>query len=120
MRRMTAIPVRRNKGSTFMGYLYYHFCAGDLSRTWSTAEIERYLHACGLFPAHKLTSQNPFLDIGLLLIRSRDSFSSRDYDPQLTNYICIVTSEAAIGNAQVQTVLDGLAALLHTEMQEDW
>ena len=103
-----------------MEYLYYHFCAGDLSQTWRTAEIERYLQSTGLFPADSFTSQKPFLDIGLLHIRSRDSFSSRDYDPQLTNYICVVTSTDHIVDAGVQTVLNGLAALLHTDIQEDW
>ena len=103
-----------------MEYLYFHFCSDDLQQTWRTAEIEQYLHGCGLFPADALTAQNPFLDIGLLHIRSRNSFSSRDYDPQLTNYVCIVTSTNHIGDVRVQAVLDGLAALLHSDIQEDW
>ena len=86
-----------------MDYVYFHFRTRDISETWDTAAIEDFLRSTGLFPA--------------------DQFG-KDYDPEKTNYIGIVTSDnwywGIRKDPRIQAVFDGLEALLHTEIQEDW
>ena len=107
-----------------MDYVYYHFRTADISAAWNTTEIEAYLRSCGLFPPDRFTSQKPFLSISLLCVKDYDSWSSRDYDREKTNYISIVTSDdwywGVRKDARIQAVFDGLEALLHTKIQEDW
>ena len=68
-----------------MDYVYYHFKTGDISETWGTAEIERYLRSTGLFPADSFTSQEPFLSISLMHVKDFENWSGNDYDPLKTN-----------------------------------
>lgn len=86
--------------------------------------IEDYLRSTGLFPDDSVTSQKPFLGISLMNVKDYDNWSGKDYDPEKTNYIGIVTSDDwywdNTKNEQIQAVQDGLSALLHTEIQEDW
>ena len=107
-----------------MDYVYYHFKTGDISETWGTAEIERYLRSTGLFPADLFTSQEPFLSISLMHVKDFENWSGNDYDPLKTNYIGIVTSDdwywGARKDARIQAVFDALEQLLHTTIQEDW
>ena len=108
-----------------MDYVYYHFKSGDIAKTWSTAKIEQYLRSTGLFPADRFTAQKPFLSLSLLHVKDfAGGWSSRDYDPEKTNYIGIVTSDnwywGVRKDARIQAVFDGLEQLLHTTIQEDW
>ncbi len=107
-----------------MDYVYFHFRTRDISETWDTAAIEDFLRGTGLFPADTFTSQNPFLSISPMFVKSFDSWNGKDYDPEKTNYIGIVTSDdwywGIRKDPRIQAVFDGLEALLHTEIQEDW
>ncbi len=107
-----------------MDYVYFHFRTRDISETWDTAAIEDFLRGTGLFPADTFTSQKPFLSISLMCVKSFDSWSGKDYDPEKTNYIGIVTSDdwywGIRKDPRIQAVFDGLEALLYTEIQEDW
>lgn len=107
-----------------MDYVYYHFKTGSISETWDTAKIEQYLRSTGLFPADRFTAQNPFLSLSLMNVKDFESWSGRDYDPEKTTYIAVVTSDnwywGVRKDARIQAVFDGLEALLHTEIQEDW
>ncbi len=107
-----------------MDYVYYHFKTGNISETWDTAAIEAFLRSTGLFPAEKLTSQHPFLSISLMCVKDFERWNSEDYDPEKTNYIGIVTTDdlywGVRKDVRIQAVFDGLEALLHTEIQDDW
>ena len=107
-----------------MDYVYYHFRTRDISETWDTAVIEDFLRSTGLFPADTFTSQNPFLSISPMCVKDYDSWNGNDYDPEKTNYIGIVTSDdwywGIRKDPRIQAVFDGLEALLHTKIQEDW
>lgn len=107
-----------------MDYVYFHFRTRDISETWDTAAIEDFLRSTGLFSADRFTSQNPFLSISLMCVKDFERWNSGDYDPEKTNYIGIVTTDdlywGVRKDARIQAVFDGLEALLHTEIQEDW
>ena len=108
-----------------MDYVYYHFKTNRISETWDTALIEDYLRSTGLFQGDRFTSQRPFLSLSLMNVKDFEgSWSGRDYDPEKTNYIGVVTSDnwywGVRKDPQIQAVFDGLEQLLHTEIQEDW
>ena len=108
-----------------MDYVYYHFRTNSLSETWNTAEIEAFLRSTGLFQGDRFTTQNPFLSISLMNVKDFEgSWSGKDYDPEKTNYIGVVTSDnwywGVRKDARIQAVFDGLEQLLHTTIQEDW
>lgn len=107
-----------------MDYVYFHFRTRDISETWDTAAIEDFLRSTGLFPADRFKSQNPFLSISPMCVKDFERWNSKDYDPEKTNYIGIVTTDdlywGVRKDARIQAVFDGLEALLHTEIQEDW
>lgn len=106
-----------------MDCVYYHFKTRNISEKWNTAEIGDFLCSTGLFPDDSFTSQKPYFSISLMNVKNYD-WSGKDYDPEKTNYIGLVTSDdwywGNTKNEQIQAVLDGLSALLHTEIQEDW
>ena len=107
-----------------MDYVYYHFKTGCISETWNTAVIEDFLRQTGLFPADRFTLQQPFLSIGLMCVKDFESWNGQEYDSERTNYISVVTSDDVYWgirkNPQIQAVFNGLEALLHTKIQEDW
>ena len=110
-----------------MDYVYYCFKTKNISEKWNTAEIETFLHNCGLFSAEQkqgtFTSQTPFLSISLMNVSNYDSYSGKNYDLEKTNFISVVTSDdwywGNNKNKQIQTVFDGLEKLLNTKIQEE-
>lgn len=108
-----------------MEYVYYHFRTNSISETWNTGIIEDFLRSTGLFQGDRFTAQKPFLSLSLMHVHDFEgSWSGKDYDPEKTNYISIVTSDnwywGVRKDPQIQAVFDGLEQLLHTEMREDW
>ena len=59
-----------------------------------------------------------------MCVKDFERWNSGDYDPEKTNYIGIVTSDdlywGVRKDARIQAVFEGLEALLHTEIQDDW
>ena len=94
---------------------------------WSTSVIEAFLKKFGLFYPNdrkEFKSQIPFLSISLMKVKSYDSWSSKDYDPEHTNYIAIVTSDdwyyGVKKDPEIHSVFTGLESLLNTNIEEDW
>lgn len=123
MRKSRLIPMRRTRPDN-MDYVYFHFRKDSLAEFWNTAEIEQFLRSTELFQGDRFTSQKPFFSVSLMNVKDFGSWNDKDYDPEKTNYIGIVTSDnwywGSRKDPQIQAVFDGLEQLLHTKIQEDW
>ncbi|MDE6780090.1 MAG: hypothetical protein K2J40_01340 [Ruminococcus sp.] len=98
----------------------YYFIKTDTT-SLQTPEIENYLRSFGVFDEEKgmFFCRKPFLDILLMNVTNPDSWSSRDYDSQETNYISIITSCFSDNDSLVINILQGLENLTGLTISSD-
>lgn len=100
---------------------YYYLATEPLSNTWETAKIEDYLLSFDFLHKHNgnFDSQSPYLNISLMKVRDKESWSSRDYNKEETNYISIITSVWCEQETVVKNILKGLEKLLGSKIYPD-
>ena len=100
---------------------YYYLATEPLSNTWETAKIEDYLLSFDFLHKHygDFDSQNPYLNISLMKVRDKESWSSRDYNKEETNYVSIITSVWCEQETVVKNILKGLEKLLGSKIYPD-
>ena len=94
---------------------YFYTKTDCRSNTWDTIEILDYLRSFTILEEKDngiFVSKKPFLDISLMKVKDLNSWSSRDYDEEETNYVSIVTSDFSEENIEVIEILKGLEQLL--------
>lgn len=100
---------------------YYYLATEPLSNTWETAKIEDYLLSFDFLHKHNgnFDSQSPYLNISLMKVRDKESWSSRDYNKEETNYVSIITSVCCEQETVVKNILKGLEKLLGSKIYSD-
>lgn len=95
-------------------YNYYYIKTDCRSNCWDTPEIRELLLSHGMEDRGSgvFVRQNPFLDISLMKVKDLNIWSSRDYDPQETNYVSIVTSFDGKENPEIMAIFKELEYLL--------
>lgn len=103
-------------------YYYYYIMKQSLTDTWQTSELTDFLRGVHFLeeqPDGIFSSRKPYLNISLMKVRNKESWSCADYHESETNYVSIITSVYSDEDEQVRGVLKRFEEFLGFPMRFD-
>ena len=100
-------------------YSYYYLSTDSIAHKWCTRDIEAFLTGYGDFlkvDTH-FEHQTVFCHIGIMDVKSHDSWNSADYHTQTANFLSITTSKCV--PPVIQTFFRELEHFLGTPVREE-
>lgn len=100
-------------------YEYAYICTEDVEEKIPTEKIESFLAKQEYINTNgrgHFYSENGFLSLQIMNVKSISSWSSMDYDPELANYIAITLDKNDV-NMQLLDVLTRLSLELGLDIQ---